>query len=185
MAFAYKRASNGIIWARDSRTNATYYLAPATRSSRSRWVKYAPVPRGPAFVPPSPAARPTPLGLPPLSASSGQPVDQVVANKISAIASNPLVQGGLDGLGAALGDPDLGGQVSTGAKVVANVVVPVVNFIGDALGGLFGGGGNVTPQVTDAQLAYNATALLNPTQAMGAAILVPTPAMKGMRALEA
>jgi len=76
---------------------------------------------------------------------------------VSAVTKNPLVQGGLDVVGSAFGDPELGQEVSSAvatvaqvAPVVVDVVSDVVGGIGSAISSIFGGGG---PDALQKQIA--------------------------------
>jgi hypothetical protein len=125
-AFSYKRDSRGTVWAKSSRTGAVFY------QRAGRWVPYHPVPRGPALSANSgtlSASRATP----PPQRQSQQTGLQAVTHTIASVTNNPVVQGGLDGLGAALGDPDLGQQVGQAARVLDVVVAPIASTVADFL----------------------------------------------------
>lgn len=88
----------------------------------------------------------------PNSSSGGQSTLASIEGDIRGIVHNPLVQGGLDVVGAALGDPELGQQVAQGVEVataVVNVGVEVVGALGGALDSLLGAG------ISPAQIAQN------------------------------
>lgn len=103
-----------------------------------------------------PKPKPRPTTLPRVSAAAGPQ-----RNPIVAVASNPLVRGGLDAIGTAFGDPALGEEVAQAVGVVVGVV-DALPGVGAVLDSILGGGATYTPQERAANSAAFAAGYVAP-----------------------